>query len=261
MTESDQLKLMRSIAGPPATILMLLIINGGSLLNTDICYYTNYTGKTVAAALRALNGLGLVQNNGRAYGWSLRSGQLPLPLTSLITATQDGIFPPSTQPGQIEDGNIPPSTKSYPQIIESYPQPTLIEDGNIPPSPGQTGYLYAEDGKFPPSPPSSSSSSKKEEKKKEEKKAADRKIYDLIRAAGISPRSPKGREIIAAGLQPEYVAAHVTAWQAEGKPVGWLITRLLAGDPPPRPRSKTKCPLCGGDHQRDDCRLRDVIRY
>lgn len=195
MTESDQLQLIRTLRGAPATIILLLLLRPGSLTNRELCLFTGYTDKTITEAMQLLDRLQLTQYNGRQYGWSLNARQLHLPLDDLSTAQ---------------------------------PQPVDKQIGIIPISPS-----------------SSSSFSNKEEGKKKGGKMAvdrnisdlgtdtDRKIYDLLRAAGISPRSPKGREIIAAGLQPEYVAAHVTAWQAEGKPVGWLITRLLAGDPPP----------------------------
>lgn len=193
MPATEQIQFIRSIRNAPATILMLLMIHGGSMTNRDIQHASGYSDRTVTKSLALLDEFGLTQYNGRSAGWSLAAGQISLP---------------------------------FPQrriVDESYPQPVDKEIVDF--------TIYASS--------SSSSSNEVEGEEEEEKQRVDRKIYDLLQDAGISTRSVKGREIINARLEPAYVSAHVSAWRDEGAPVGWLIKRLLDGDPPPRRTNRT----------------------
>jgi hypothetical protein len=91
--------------------------------------------------------------------------------------------------------------------------------------------------------PSSSSSftnttmlSNDEEKKKEE--AGKIKVLALLMAAGVGRHSQKMKELLAADLALDYVKAHCAyrdgvIARGEEYPVGWLITKLLSGDPAP----------------------------
>lgn len=80
MPDAEQIQLLRSIRGAPATILLLLLLRGSSLTNRELCQFTGYTDKTVSSAMSLLDSLALTQYNGRTSGWSLNAGQLSLPL-------------------------------------------------------------------------------------------------------------------------------------------------------------------------------------
>lgn len=68
----------------------------------------------------------------------------------------------------------------------------------------------------------------------------NRTIAKMLIDAGIGRNSAKLQAILDAGLDADFVRAHVAAWQAaraagEAVGVGLLITRLLDGDPAPAP--------------------------
>lgn len=76
----EQKRFVRDISGPAASVLLILLLSGRSLTAIELEDATGYSDKSVAAGLRRLEEYGLVQNNGRANGWSLVAGRMPLPL-------------------------------------------------------------------------------------------------------------------------------------------------------------------------------------
>lgn len=76
-----------------------------------------------------------------------------------------------------------------------------------------------------------------EEGEEEEKERVDRTVYDLLVTAGIGRSSVMMRRLLAANLSPEFVLSHVEAARRDGIPTGYLINRLLDGNPPPDPSS------------------------
>lgn len=209
MPEPDQFQLIRTIRGAPATILILLMLRGASMTNLEISRWTGYSDKPITTALITLQHLGLVQNNGRAHGWSLRAGAHQLPLMHVL----EGSYP---QPVEKEIGKIP--------II-----------GNIPISSLTTTTIENSSSSSGNSESSSSSSTE------------DRKNSDLVahwlRRAGVGERSRKWRELMALNLDWQYVRAHALERLANPDRIwpGLLINRLLDGDPPP---PEPRCPKC-----------------
>lgn len=73
------------------------------------------------------------------------------------------------------------------------------------------------------------------------KKDAPGAMAGLLRRAGIGARSPKMAELLALGLDMDYVRRHVEAREealerGEVYPVGWLINKLACGDSAPAVR-------------------------
>ena len=70
----ENMTLVRSLQGAPASIMIALMVTGVSMLNKDLCLWTGYSGKPVSEGLVLLEVLGIVQDNGRVNGWSLCGG-------------------------------------------------------------------------------------------------------------------------------------------------------------------------------------------
>jgi len=207
MMTSDQIGLLRSLKGAPASIVLALVFCGHALKNRELEQMTGYSDKPISKGLALLELHRLVQYNGYAYGWSLTAAARQLPL-----------FPDS-----------------------------LLGDGQ--------SRNISEVGEFPTSSSSSSSSllTLNGHREEEEDAAESRRISDFsprpvdnsvdklrrtLIQAGVGKRSRKLRELLDAGLAIEYVQGHIAARQAaldQGKhyPVGWLIQKLLDGDPVP----------------------------
>lgn len=168
-TDADILRLIHTIKGAPATILWLLVLRGAAMTNLEICRWTGYSDKPVTNALITLQHLGLVQDNGRAYGWSLSSGinQLPLPFSALNEWTTE--HPNSIRSSHLstEIGIIPISG---------------AEDRNFSDLPVRSATTAAVDLR---------SSLKEIPDHQQQQTSRDRKNSDLqrlVRAAGIRPR-------------------------------------------------------------------------
>lgn len=203
MNVAGQLQFMRALSGPPAHVFLVLLLRGVSMTNFELCYWTGMSDKPITLAIRLLEGLGLLQYNGRANGWSLRAGyQEMLPFTD--------------------------------QIDASYPQPVDKEIGDTPIYASSSSSSNEEEGM------KKREKQAVDRNISDLASGVDRNISDLLVGTGISPKSVKGREIINARLDPAFVAAHVAAWREEGStPPGHLIKRLLDGDPlPPAPRGR-----------------------
>jgi hypothetical protein len=90
--ERNQLQMIRSLKGPPLTILFLLLVRNVSMTNQEICHWTGYTPNTVTPALRLLDALGFTQHNGKNYGWSIAETiQLSLPFLQLSTGGEQPV--------------------------------------------------------------------------------------------------------------------------------------------------------------------------
>lgn len=83
--QADQMSLIRSLKGAPASIVVALVVLGRSLNNKQLCLATGYSDKTITAALVVLDIQGITQFNGRAAGWSLSAGQLKLNLPEQLS--------------------------------------------------------------------------------------------------------------------------------------------------------------------------------
>lgn len=110
-------------------------------------------------------------------------------------------------------------------------------------------------GARPSSPPPSGSSSKRERKEEDEEEerrgpqtASERRVYRLLLEGGVGARSPKMGQLLALGLDPDYVAAFVTYRRRQIErgveyPVSYLIQALQCGDPAPSlPRERSFIP-------------------
>lgn len=96
-------------------------------------------------------------------------------------------------------------------------------------------------------------------KKKKEEAPEREEIFALLASAGVGPRSRKMGELLDSELEPAYVRAHIEHRKAalqrgEDYPVGWLITKLLAGDPAPAAMA-CRCGHC------EACQARIYERY
>jgi len=91
----DQAVFLRALKGAPASIVLALVFTGLSLSNKELELATGYSGKSIAKGLALLELHKVVQNNGRANGWSVRND------------FQLGLFPAALLGGdklKIEDG-------------------------------------------------------------------------------------------------------------------------------------------------------------
>lgn len=196
---SDRITLLRSLKGAPASIILALVFCGHAMTNRQLEQATGYSDKPISKGLALLELHGLTQYNGYAYGWSLTAAarQLPLFPDSLLDESRN-----ISESRRISDSF---SSSSYMIFSEREDE----EERNAP-----------KVGDFPTSVDNSG------------------EIRRLLIDAGVGRRSRKLRELLTAGLTAEYVQAHVSAREtavASGKryPVGWLIQKLLDGDPVP----------------------------
>lgn len=218
-TWSEQVRFVRSLKGPAASILWVLILSGRACTGQELELATNYSDKSVKDGLALLTAEGLVQYNGKFNGWSLASGfyQLPLPFQ------------------QLSDGAA------------------LLVAGIV-----DGGVMVLDDRKNSDHGPLSSSSTlidhKRVNPEEEEERAQSRKnseVLGLLVAAGAAPKSSAVKRVLALDLDPAYVRAHAqhrAALLEQGQmyPVGWLINKLECGDPAPAPKQGV-CPDCGRD--------------
>lgn len=225
MTEREQLQFIRSIKGPPATILILLMVRGASMTNLDICRWTGYSDKPVTTALITLQQLGLAQDNGRAHGWSLAAGinQLPLPFTELsASAPTRG----ASDPGRNKPGSSQLSTGNPPEIgIIPISGP---RDRNYSDLPSRASAAAA-DLNSSPDPEIS-------DQQQQQHRPRDRNNSDLRRLVEYLRIRQPGRSTV---LAAEPSAALAWWWLSLidpgglDNPVGWFIRRIQNADPPP----------------------------
>lgn len=240
MQDAEQLQLIRSLKGPPAVILVLLMLRGASMTNVEICRFTGYSDKPVKTALAVLETLGFVQNNGHFNGWSLSSGisQLPLPfgaLSELSTVEHPSSSAP-TPPAGVKAGN------SSPQLSTGRQQkigniPILgFEDRNI-------SDLDGEDRKYSDLQAGSGSAAAADlrslkilDQQQQQRGGEDRKNSDLQRLVIHSGVREPARTLI---LAAPPAAALAWWWAAEleraelSNPLGWFIRRIQNGEPAP----------------------------
>lgn len=231
-TWSEQVRFVRSLKGPAASILFALMLSGRSCTGQELELATNYTDKSVKDGLALLMAEGLVQYNGKFNGWSLSSGfyQLPLPFQQLsdgaallVAGIVDG-----------EDGAA-----------------SLVANGI------GNGVAASHDRNFSDHGPFLSSSlidhrKSIREEKEEEERAEGRKnseVLGLLVAAGASPKSSAVTRVLACNRDLDYVRAHIAERerhleQGRHYPVGWLLNKLECGDPAPAAKKGT-CPDCG----------------
>lgn len=239
MQDAEQLQLIRSLKGPPAVILVLLMLRGASMTNVEICRFTGYSDKPVKTALAVLETLGFVQNNGHFNGWSLSSGisQLPLPfgaLSELSTVEHPSSSAP-TPPAGVKAGN------SSPQLSTGRQQ----KIGNIP----ILGFedrkysdLDGEDRKYSDLQAGSGSAAadlrslKILDQQQQQRGGEDRNISDLQRLVIHSGVREPAKTLI---LATPPVAVLAWWWEAMlarselANPLGWFIRRIQDGDPAP----------------------------
>lgn len=229
-TWSEQVRFVRSLKGPAASILFVLMLSGRACTGQELELATNYSDKSVKDGLALLTAEGLVQYNGKFNGWSLGSGfyQLPLPFQQL----SDGAA--LLVAGIVDGGNG-----------AALPVADVVGGGVTEPH----------DRKFSDHGPLLSSSfidHRKNDLEEEEERAQSRKnseVLGLLVAAGAAPKSSAVKRVLALDLDPAYVRAHVqhrAALLEQGQlyPVGWLINKLECGDPAPAPKQGV-CPDCG----------------
>jgi len=250
----DQIRFLRPLKGAPSLILMTLVLVGHSLQQHELERATGYTDKPISKGLALLESLGLVQNNGRQYGWSLASGarQLSLFPDSVLALLEDqgmvtvdgvevGKFPTcdTNEVGKIPTSNAPTPHGRARGFSSSLSSSSLYK-------PTLTGDIE-EERKTPQSRNNSDF----------DDEVVDNSVDKWLFEAGIGRNSPKWREIVAKNYSPDYVKAHVLQFLSQDDArvtVGTLIVRLLDGDVMP----KMRCEDCYGvlvDSYCQVCRL------
>lgn len=249
MQDAEQLQLIRSLKGPPAVILLLLMVRGASMTNVEICRFTGYSDKPVRSALETLEVLGFVQNNGHFNGWSLAAGEWQLPLPTMAAS---GELSASAESGPAhiiratdrarDPGPEPTSGCSSPSAVKL----STGKIGNIPiltVEDRKYSDLDGEDRKYSDLQPASGSAAadlrsslKISDQQQQQRGGQDRKNSDLQRLVihnGI--RAPARALVLAA----EPTAALAWWWAAEldrselANPLGWFIQRIKGSEPAP----------------------------
>lgn len=214
-TWAEQMRFVRSIKGAASSILWILLLSGRACTQRELETATGYTDKTLTTGLALLEAERLVQYNGRRHGWSLSTGfyQLPLPLAQLAAGMA------------LLDAPVADVDAALPGIPGSTALPGAVGEDEIDRRISDLRVLS-----------SSSSSSSSLSKEEEEEGDEDRRISDLrdlLASAGVGRYSPKMQQLLELGLDRAYVEAHVDYAARENEPVGWLINRLICGDPAP----------------------------
>ena len=230
---AQQIALLRNLKGAPLSIIWALLMANmyapaGSvraLQNRDLETWTGYSDKPVASALGLLHTMGMVAQNGGG-GWYLTTAayQLPLPLW---LPDGGGNAPLS----EVSRRNSPTLLSSSSSLISMDPEEEETEKRA----------RARKDGEFPTEDNGAVDNSV-------DKREA---IRQLLLRGGVGANSRKMGELLNLDMSVRYVEAHVLErlYQARAHqhnsrqpdyPVGWLINRLLCGDPSPQPR----CPSC-----------------
>lgn len=224
-SDANQLQMIRTLRGAPATILILLMVRGATMTNLEICRWTGYSDKPVTTALTVLEQLGFVQNNGRAYGWSLSGGsrQLAFPFAAQSDGLQQQVLTNSTPRAaglQVADSPSPLCTEL---------STGGAEIGNIPILDRKNSDLRA--GSAAAAEDLSLRSSLKPLDQQQQQSGGDRKFSDLRLLVIHSEVREPARSLVLAG-EPAAVlawwwAARLDAGQMEN-PLGWFIRRVQA---------------------------------
>jgi hypothetical protein len=216
--DPTQLSLFRAIAGPPATLLLLLLVRGVSMTNLEMQRWTGFSDKTVTDSKDVLESLGFLQYNGRQHGWSLRQGyQGLLPLIHSLEGSVDK---------EIVNFTISPlTTTAATNGRENFSLEKSSSSSNL-------------DRKF-----YDLDMSTRANGNGHHPHPIDERVADWLRRAGVGEKSRKYRELLAADLDWRLVRAHALdrLAQPEDISVGLFITRLLDRDPAPEIE---RCPRC-----------------
>lgn len=243
-TWQEQVDFVRGMSASAAKILWILFLSGRSLTNKQLQFACDITDKPVSDGLAWLEFKGLVQNNGKFNGWSLTATayQLPLPFAAL--------------PGE--------ETRKNSDLLPALHGGECRKNSDID---GETRNF----SDFLPSSSSCSVNDLNREREEEDGETRNFSDFDgelkkLLLQAGIGRYSRKLQELLNAGLDLEYVRAHIAAReraieQGDDYPIGWLITKLLDGDPAP----VCRCGHCQECHNRNmaamiPSHLRHIIR-
>lgn len=224
MDKQTLFRFMAGIKGASASILLALLLADRPLTRDELELITGYSGLTVGRGLDVLQARQLVSGDG-VQGFRATPAELHDSPSSGVQGFR--AMPAELQDSPSSDSRL--STHSPPdELINKF---FLLSSSSSP----QEATLSLPEG---------------EEEEEEERQ----KILHLLAQSGISPKSRKGQEILAAGLSVEFVAAHVAAREAmlaraEPYPASWLITKLLDGDPAPTP-TPCRCGRCEACKQR-----------
>jgi predicted transcriptional regulator len=206
-TWEQQVNFMRGMPPAAAKIIIILMLSGQSLTNQKLMFACDMSDKTIRNGLAWLEFNGLVQNNGKYDGWSLTAAVRQLTLNLQFDDEVSRKFSDLVGVNRKFSDLLPSSSSSKDLIILDQEEEERRSDTEIPISTG----LDSND---------------------------DDDIRQMLVQAGIGRRSGKLREILDAKLDPDFVQAHIEARKqlldaGEKYPVGWLITKLLDGDPIP----------------------------
>jgi hypothetical protein len=238
----EKVSMVRSLQGSPASILIALMATGGSMLNKELCMWTGYSDKPIAEGVALLETLGMVQFNGRRYGWSIHGGGEQLGLFDQSRALPAKAEQAETEakevaalPGHsLTEESKPPPPQPQKEDEETYRQTSMkseifrVDVINPQETYRQTSmkseiFRVGEDQNSRRSTntrarPFSSSSSLSLSFDPlsldlvEEEKEIKNKEKWLLRA-GIGKGSPKMYELLSAGLELEYIKAHVLEYE------------------------------------------------
>lgn len=221
----EQVDFVRSMSPAAAKIMWILLLSGRSLTGKELEFACDLSDKPIKKGLAWLEFKGLVQNNGKFNGWSLTAAATQLALPGIC---QLGESRRKSDFLQLESR----------RISDHQPESRRFSDHGAPPSSSSSSKLIDQE--------------EEEERKGESRRKSDfrsgpekEKLRHCLVSAGIGPRSKKLKELLALELALDFVRAHIAAREAllasgEKYPISWLITKLLDGDPVPKPKQPKK---------------------
>jgi len=197
--------LLRALRGAPLSCLLALALtrrpSGSGWLTT----LTGYRKDSVAAALRLLEQLGLVQNEGRYNGWRLTAGAWQLSLFGGGQgAAEKGDAPPATSP-EAGKARIPLSEGDFLALLRSSSGSSLIDS------------LYRESEKPPPLPDSVKAEKSPSGGEPPALPPEAQRVADMLVERTACPRARANQAIAAARAEryyPSYLKIQIIYWLA-----------------------------------------------
>jgi len=114
-------QMVKALAGPPLTVLVLMLVNRTPLTQAFIRRNTGFSNPTIHDAIELLNDYGYVTKSGR-YAWQIADGVMQLPLMADLLPNQTQEIEPEAEPITELDDCIE---------VESIDQPVSSEDEEL----------------------------------------------------------------------------------------------------------------------------------
>lgn len=221
--QAEKITFLNAVKGAPLSILVTLIVNyPRGMMPAELINWTGWGKNTISQGVSKLEAMALVWRENIQGRVRLTDGvfQLPLPLYLLGSGTAE-----TSQ--KMGSSSLLLSSSSN-RVEEEEEEEEMAETSHF------LGSLEGETSQKMGSPVDNFSGLPKKWEVKE-----------WLMRGGVAPGSPKMRELLAAGLDPQYVKAHVLEQEFHLKmgqphPASYLITSLSYGEPAPLMR----CEAC-----------------